>query len=286
MGERKREKERELEIRSGMRRSVGYHKSQVWAAPVSAVIEEEEEEEDEEVAFPETKSLTQIDRSIPIVSVESASESENGMVVDPSEYLFAHSEAAAEAEEEEAWFEEQWRDLQADNQGHPQIQSITTTAPFSAVTTEVSVQIYSVESESDLDEPIPSSSIHDPTYLQISPPPSPKLSPTRLQDKLETPMEFGTKAASLQSAIAMEEFERVWEVRELGEMFVMPIPADFGGEEDVPVLGEDSEEDGSDEEKDDELLITPGEETLDEFGSASYESEVEEMRLIGVKGKA
>lgn len=105
--------------------------------------------------------------------------------------------------------------------------------------------------------------------------------------------------ARLESALTYEEFESVWEVRGLGEMFVMPVAETtftstvyaVEEEEDIPALGEDGESEIDDEEeKDDELLITPGEEALDEFGAASFGSDVgegmEEMRLIGVKGKA
>lgn len=321
--ERRREKEREAVKKAamatgpmGMRRSVGYHKSQVWTSPaaattiVEAVIEEEDEEEDDvEVVSPETRTIAQVEQ---IIS-QSEMANENGMVVDPSEYLFAHVEAEEE-EEEEAWFEEHWRDLQADTPVHSHAQAVNTIVPLSAATTDVSVQIYSVDSESyselesqSSDEP--NTSLHTPTFAQsptameISPPPSPKLTPTRLQDKLESPMEFGTMPARLESAMRWEEFESVWEVRGLGEMFVLPEPTTISPvcteeeaeEDDVPALAEDNEygeESEIDEEgeKDDELLITPGEEALDEFGAASFGSELgmemEEMRLIGAKGKA
>lgn len=321
VAERRREKEREVVRKAGMgvgtgpgmRRSVGYHKSQVWTSAaaattvVEAVIEEEEEdEEDDAVVSPETKTLTRVEQIIS--QTQSEPTSENGMVVDPSEYLFAHAEAEEEAEE--AWFEEHWKDLQAETPVHSHSHSHAQAVPFSAATTDVSVQIYSVDSESDSESCHPSlhtqflPEIPATMPMEISPPPSPKLSPTRLQDKLESPMEFGTMPARLESAIGWAEFESVWEVRGLGEMFVgsedvnisAVVATVYAEEEDVPVLETDEDELGEEseideeEENDDELLITPGEETLDEFGVGSFGSEpgmeMEEMRLIGVKGKA
>ena len=134
-------------------------------------------------------------------------------VVDPSQYTGMG--VGVEQAGEEAWFEQTWNELHGDD---------------SAVGT---VEVYPVEEDDSMYSLSSSGSTSPSSSRSTSPssgddrdhhleldfhllvaPPTPKLGPTKVDDKLEGPVEWGTMAAGLECGVQVEWIMERWEVLE------------------------------------------------------------------------
>lgn len=210
-------------------------------------------------------------------------------------------------EGEEAWFEQTWNELQSSTSPEARSMGITVMDQEH----EQQAEVYAVEdddsmfslstassrgsSRSTTPSPLPCSLSED----IAPPPPSPKLRPTRIEDKLDGPVEKGTLPPALECGMSVEEVLELYDVLddeddelELGGIDIglarpvvntisavdiysdeSDVDSDIHHTDDVPDLDSSDSEDEHDEH--DPIhrsatpwLITPTEDVLDDFGSA------------------
>lgn len=213
-------------------------------------------------------------------------------------------------EGEEAWFEQTWNELHSSTSPEARSMGITVMDQEH----EQEAEVYAVEDDDSMFSLSPASSRGSsrsttpspPPSLLIEdiapPPPSPKLRPTRIQDKLDGPVEKGTLPPALECGMSVGEVLELYDVlddeddeeMELGGTDIRPAQpivntisavdiysdeSDFDSdihnidESDVPDLDSSDSEDEHDDHDPTHRsatpwLITPTEDVLDDFGSA------------------
>ena len=216
-------------------------------------------------------------------------------VMDPTQSSMTH----LVEEGEEAWFEQTWSELQAVTSPESN--------PMAITITDQDAEIYPIEDDDSMFSPSPASSRGSsrsttpsppPLLMEIdlAPPPSPKLLPTRIQDKLDGPMEKGTLAPALECGLSVEQVLIRYDILDDDDeleldtidarlvdqaMSLAPLTEIYTDEsdgevdsatEDVPDFetdldSDDDERDDTERQSPSPWLITPTEDVLDDFGS-------------------
>lgn len=187
--------------------------------------------------------------SSPFIPTLGPTREEHSVIVEPYGFsqMIEHYGTIEEEEGEEAWFEKTWSELQE--------QSSDTSSDVSA-TSDISIEA----------------------------PPTPKLKPTLLGDKMDGAPAFGTLAPSLECGIPIDQLFDLYEVLdedteadldssiEAIESLALDHLDGMDSEPDLDVhsdIQEGSGDELSEDEDDSQLPITPSEETLAEFSPSS-----------------
>jgi hypothetical protein len=206
---------------------------------------------------------------------------DTAVVMDHTQFTMA----STVEEGEEAWFEETWNELQSGTSPEHK--------PMAITIMDQDAEVYPIEDDEFLSSasssgpsrrsntPSPLPFIVAKDDMAFLPPPSPRLRATRVNDKLDGPMERDTVAPALECGMGVEQvllrYEILEDEDEIDAIDVQIIhqgidSADtvYSDADDVPDLDPDEDEDDEAQHQHHSRtpwLVTPTEDVLDDFGS-------------------